>query len=133
MGIFGVGRDSNKGDTEVKKILLATGVALCVGAGPVFAADGTGNCVNTFRSALLDLPQEQITVEVNRMYEESLDVSKRDSSIYNQSQLYTWANESKVACAKAIGFMEPPFPEYNEEQINQCDCYYNRMQFYILK
>ena len=117
----------------MKKFLLATTVAFCVGVGPAIAADGTGYCVDTFRSPLLELPTDQISVEVSRMYEESLEVSKRDTTIYNQSQLFTWANESKVACAKAIGFMDTPFPEYNEEQISQCDCFYNRMQFYILQ
>jgi hypothetical protein len=121
------------GDTEVKKLIYAAGLALAIFAGPVLAADGTGNCVNSFRSAILDLAPEEISGEVTKMYDESLNVSQQDSTAFNQSQLYTWANESKVACAKAIGFMAPPFPEYNEEQISQCDCFYNRMRYYILK
>jgi len=117
----------------VKKFALAAGLALVICAGPALAADGTGNCVNSFRSALLDLAPNEISAEVNKMYDESLDVSQRNSVAYSQSQLYTWANESKVACAKAIGFIDGPFPEYNEEQISECDCFYNRMRYYTLK
>ena len=117
----------------MKKQILAAGIALLIGAAPALAADGTGNCVNSFRSGLLDLAPEEISVEVNKMYDEALGVSQQESTAYSQSQLFTWANESKVACAKAIGFMATPFPEYNEEQISQCDCFYNRMRYYILK
>lgn len=101
------------------------------GTTPVLAADGTGNCVNSFRSSMLDLPQADISAEVNRMYDESLDVSMKDSTIYNSSQLFTWASETKVSCAKAIGFLASN--EVNDEQISQCDCYYSRMRYYILR
>ena len=46
--------------------------------------------------------------------------------IYSQSQLFTWANETKVSCAKAIGFLKSG--EVNGEQISQCDCFYSRMR-----
>ena len=100
---------------------------------PAMAADftqesveGATQCLRVFRSPILDLAPPEISSEVNGKYEEALEVSERRSVIYSQSQLFTWANETKVSCAKAIGFLKSG--EVNGEQISQCDCFYSRMR-----
>ena len=116
---------------KYKAILVAT--ALGIASLPAIAADytqptieGGGQCLRAFRSPMLDLPGGEMRAEVNNKYEHALEVSERRSVIYNQSQLFTWANEAKVSCAKAIGFLKSN--EVNEEQISQCDCFYSRMR-----
>ena len=89
-------------------------------------AGGATQCLRAFTSPMLDLPRDQMTVAVHQKYDHSLEVSERQSVVYNQSQLFTWANEAKVSCAKAVGFLG--HGEANEEQISQCDCFYSRMR-----
>lgn len=115
-----------------KLAILAAFIFVSVG-GSAFAADSGGACLNEYQSSLLNLTPDEVNFEVTKRYEEALDVSQRQSAIYSQSHLYTWANESKVACAKAIGFLKSPEREVNPETVSQCDCYYNRMQYYLLR
>jgi len=115
-------------------IVLAAVIGFgALGALPVLAADftqpnveGGGQCLRAFRSPMLDLPSDQIVSEVGGKYEHALEVSERRSVAYNQSQLFTWANEAKVSCAKAVGFLKSG--EVNGEQVSQCDCFYSRMR-----
>ena len=116
---------------KIRAILLAA--ALGLSAMPAMAADftqptveGGGQCLRAFRSPMLDLPGDQLASEVGGKYEHALEVSERRAVIYNQSQLFTWANEAKVSCAKAVGFLKSG--EVNEEQVSQCDCFYSRMR-----
>lgn len=103
---------------------------------PAMAADfvdqnveGATQCLRVFRSPILDLPPDQINTDVTGKYEHALEVSERRAVIYNESQLFTWANEAKVSCAKAVGFMK--HGEVNGEQISQCDCFYSRMRLLL--
>ena len=112
-------------------IMLAAAIGLATM--PAMAADfvdqnveGATQCLRVFRSPILDLPPDQIRTEVNGKYEHALEVSEQRSVIYSQSQLFTWANEAKVSCAKAVGFIK--HGEMNGEQISQCDCFYSRMR-----
>ena len=112
-------------------VLLAA--AIGIGSLPAIAADfteqnveGATQCLRVFRSPILDLPEDQIVTEVNGKFEHALEVSERRSVVYNQSQLFTWASEAKVSCAKASGFLKSG--EVNGEQISQCDCFYSRMR-----
>jgi len=85
-------------------------------------------CIGDYRSGILRFNNTvgSINVAVTKFYQEALDVSERKSTVVNQSHLYTWSNEAKVSCAKAIGFLKSN--EINDAQINQCDCYYRRMK-----
>ncbi len=111
----------------------AFAVALGVSAGAALAADyvgppadGATQCLRAFTSPMLDLPRDEMISAVNQKYDHSLEVSERKSVIYNQSQLFTWASEAKVSCAKAVGFLA--HGEANAEQISECDCFYSRMR-----
>ncbi len=87
--------------------------------------EGYAQCVGDYRSGLLDMSRVQIDEAVNGMYERALDVSQRDAAIAGTSTVFTWSNEAKVACAKAIGFLKSN--DVNGPQISQCDCFYSRM------
>ena len=118
---------------DVKKLAFAAVLSFTAILGPAIAADSTGVCINTARSTIADLTPVEINEEMTRRYEDALDISEQRSTIFSNSPLFTWATESKVACAKAIGFLKDPDSEINEEQISQCECYYNRMQYYVLR
>ncbi len=119
------------------KSMLAKGVvvAFCLTGSAVMAADSPVapldgiQCIRTFRSAVLDQPRPEVLSFVEQSYEHALEVSERRSVIFNQSQLFTWAHEAKVSCAKAIGFFASG--ELNEDQVSQCDCYYTRMRLLL--
>ncbi len=71
--------------------------------------------------------------EVARRYEHALDVSLQRSTIYSTSPLFTWANEAKISCAKALGYLKRRLwwrPVVEEETIQQCECFYARMREY---
>ena len=71
--------------------------------------------------------------EVARRYHHALDVSLERTTIYSTSPLFTWANEAKISCAKALGYLRRRLwwrPVVNEETIQQCDCFYARMLKY---
>ena len=104
-------------------------VALLSISAPAFAADmgyRPAQCAGEMWSPILKLssPQE-IRAEVKRRYEEALSSSENPRVIDSRRQVYDWAIETKISCAKAIGFLK--YNEVNQYQIGQCDCYYGRM------
>lgn len=83
-------------------------------------------CTGTYRSPILEFATSQeMAVEVVRRYDEALFVSEDPQVINSRLQVYDWANEAKVSCAKAIGFLRSG--EANAYQISQCDCFHGRM------
>lgn len=95
----------------------------------VQAADIGGQCFSgEYRSGLVNYPRPDLDAEIQRRYEQAVEASEAEPVIYNRRHLWTWANETKVSCGKAIGFLASN--EINEEQITQCDCFYGIM-FYL--
>jgi|GEM_PF-4410961 len=112
---------------------LVAAVIIVAGSMSASAADLSGpqrggQCIGDYRSEILDTKGtvEGVNLAVTERYEEALDVSERKSTVFNQGHLYTWSNEAKVSCAKAIGYLKSN--EINDEQVSQCDCYYIRMR-----
>jgi len=108
---------------------LGLAVALIGASSPAFAADmpfRPAQCAGDLWSPILTLPStQQISAEVHRRYEEALSASKDPRVINSRRQVYDWAMEAKISCAKAIGFLKEN--EVNQYQIGQCDCFYGRM------
>jgi len=95
----------------------------------VQAADIGGQCFSgEYRSGLVNYPRPDLDAEIQRRYEQAVETSEAEPVIYSRRHLWTWANETKVSCGKAIGFLASN--EINEEQITQCDCFYGIM-FYL--
>ena len=98
---------------------------------------GMSNYCNSFESAhgLLELEDiDAVRNEVELRYYHALDVSQAPTTIYSQSSVFTWANEAKVSCAKALGFLNRRFkwrPVVNNEAIQKCECFYVRMINYL--
>jgi hypothetical protein len=83
---------------------------------------------------LLSLDFRTLREEVARRYEHAVDVFNSRSTIYSESPLFEWANQTKIACAKAIGYLRRHFiwrPEIDVESIQKCECFYDRMTAYL--
>lgn len=110
--------------------LIGIAIAMSSAAGStVQAADIGGQCFSgEYRSHLVDYPRPDLDAEIEKRYEQAVATSEAEPVIYSRKHLWTWANETKVSCGKAIGFLASN--EINQEQITQCDCFYGIM-FYL--
>ena len=81
-----------------------------------------------YKSSLVDYARPELDAEINRRFEAAVAASESEPVVYSRRQVWTWANETKVSCGKAIGFLASN--EINDEQITQCDCFYGVM-FYL--
>ncbi len=83
---------------------------------------------------LLSLDFRTLRAEVAKRYDQAADVFNRQSTVYSTSPLFEWSNQTKIACAKAIGYLRRHFiwgPEIDVESIQKCDCFYDRMLMYL--
>ena len=83
---------------------------------------------------LLSLDFRTLRAEVAKRYDQAVDVFNRQSTVYSTSPVFEWSNQTKIACAKAIGYLRRHFiwgPEIDVESIQQCDCFYDRMLMYL--
>jgi hypothetical protein len=69
--------------------------------------------------------------ELYSRYYHAIDVFH--SAAYSASPAFVWANETKIACAKAIGYLKLGHfrREINVETIVKCGCFYARMAWYL--
>ena len=115
-----------------RKTMLAAGTAAAVAFTAISvaqAADIGGQCFSgEYRSGLVNYPRPDLDAEIEKRYVQAVATSQSEPVIYSHRHLWTWANETKVSCGKAIGFLASD--EINEEQITQCDCFYGIM-FYL--
>lgn len=83
---------------------------------------------------LLSLDFYAMRDEVSRRYFVAIDVFNQPSTIYSTRPVFEWANQTKIACGKAIGYMRRHWiwkPEINVESIQKCECFYDRMVQYL--
>ena len=69
--------------------------------------------------------------ELYNRYYHAIDVFH--SAVYSASPAFVWANETKIACAKAIGYLKLGHfrREIDVENIQKCECFYVRMVRYL--
>jgi len=69
--------------------------------------------------------------ELYSRYYHAIDVFH--SAVYSGSPAFVWANETKIACAKAIGYLKLGHfrREIDVETIQKCECFYARMVWYM--
>ena len=124
------------------RILLALAIALPLSFQPTLSDAGgpvggsPSYCV-AFEHANELLSSEDINVmrdEVEQRYLHARDVSGARSTVYSQTPLFVWANEAKISCAKAFGYLKRRAvwrPVVEEETIQKCECFYARMTSYL--
>lgn len=106
--------------------VLAPVMAAAADLGPGVRPHGYTVCQPGVPSPILAQPNMVgILAEVHQRYVHAVDVAQRKSVVFSPSQVYTWAEASKLSCGKAIGFLNSS--EVNPSQITECDCYHSRM------
>jgi hypothetical protein len=128
----------------MRALALCAAVAACFIVGSANGADFYGERGNYDRrhdcrfvenaNYLLSLDFYTLREEVARRYAESVEVFNRPSTVYSTKPLFEWANQTKIACAKAIGYLRRHFiwgPEIDVESIQKCECFYDRMAMYL--
>jgi len=83
---------------------------------------------------LLSLDRRTLRQEVAHRYNAAVDVFNRPTTIYSGTPLFEWSNQTKIACAKAIGYLRRHFiwgPEIDVESVQKCECFYDRMVMYL--
>lgn len=114
-------------------------VASCAGAADFYGDRGNDGSRHFCRAVedaqyLLSLDRGSLRAEVARRYEEAIDVFNASSTVYSGKPLFEWANQTKIACAKAIGYLRWHYvwlPELDDESVQQCECFYDRMTVYL--
>lgn len=113
---------------KISMLIAAIAMSLAT-VSAVQAADIGGQCfTGEYRSGLVNYARPDLDAEVQKRYDQAVSTSEAEPVIYSRRHLWTWANETKVSCGKAIGYLASN--EINEEQITQCDCFYGIM-FYL--
>jgi hypothetical protein len=82
------------------------------------AVAGASNLLMTESDAALK-------TEIIRLMDEAVLVAKSDEAINLSKPVFVWASEAKVACGKAYGYMQTSYRD--EDYINKCECFHNRM------
>jgi hypothetical protein len=69
--------------------------------------------------------------ELYSRYYHAIDIFH--SAVYSASPAFVWANETKIACAKAIGYLKLGHfrREIDIETIQKCECFHARMASYL--
>lgn len=69
--------------------------------------------------------------ELYDRYHHAIDVFH--AAVYSASPAFVWANETKIACAKAIGYLKLGHfrREIDVEMIQKCECFHARMVWYL--
>jgi hypothetical protein len=110
--------------------VLALGF-LAFGMAGASAADLTGEyavayCAGSANSSLVDTGSDvELTENVVRLMDEAVAVSNDHRWIYSARPAYVWANETKVACGKAYGYLK--YGVRDEQTLNNCGCFHDRM------
>lgn len=98
------------------------------------AADATGDprniCIPLQPAQILAIENNaDLTNEVVNLMNEAVSVADDPSVIQSSRPAFTWANEAKIACGKAYGYLQSDHRD--EQYINKCECFSERMQAYL--
>lgn len=95
--------------------------------------NGRGTCpyVESANALLRTGDIRVLRYELYRRYYHAIDVFH--SAVYSASPAFVWANETKIACAKAIGYLKLGHfrREIDVKMIQKCECFHARMVWYL--
>ncbi len=98
--------------------------------GGVYAATPDCRYVESANALLRTGDIRVLRDELYSRYYHAIDVFH--SAVYSASPAFVWANETKIACAKAIGYLKLGHfrREIDVETIQKCECFHARMVRY---
>jgi hypothetical protein len=76
-----------------------------------------------------DVTPAMVQEAVQEHFSLSVEVSERQSTIFNASPRFVWSNETKIYCGMAIGYFAAG--ELNDVAVTKCDCFYAQMRHYM--
>lgn len=111
-------------------LALMTMQAIAI-SGPVSAADlGGGYCTVATDGRLWSLAtNDELTSAVVALMDEAVAVSEDPRWANSSRPAFLWANEAKVACGKAYGYLRTSHRD--QDNINRCECFHARMISYM--
>ncbi|ESY71293.1 hypothetical protein NKJ90_32545 [Mesorhizobium sp. M0051] len=83
---------------------------------------GTSNLVLT--DNIVDL-----RVQVVKLMDESVAAANSSEWINSSRPVFVWASEAKVACGMAYGYLKTNYKD--EDTLNKCECFHDRMVEYM--
>jgi hypothetical protein len=108
-------------------------LSLLLTASVVQSADlyvDTSYCALASSSELISIPENsKLESEVIRLMDESVAVADSSEWVNSSRPAFVWASEAKVACGKAYGYLQSSYRD--EEYINKCECFHERMVQYM--
>jgi hypothetical protein len=119
--------------TAFLMVSLVVGSASTTRAADLYGYPGIPNCSYVeSATALLRTGSVRILREqLYSRYHHAIHVFH--SAVYSAGPAFVWANETKIACAKAIGYLKLGHfrREINVEMIQKCECFHARMVWYL--
>lgn len=67
--------------------------------------------------------------EISSRMTHAISVAKNPDWIGSSSPVYLWANETKVVCGIAYGYLKSGYQD--PDTISRCDCFHSRMVQYM--
>lgn len=112
---------------------LMLGAALLSGLTPALAADPSGDagfCVLADGSNLITIESNaDLQTQVVSMMDEAVAAANDPRWVDSGRPVFVWASEAKVACGKAYGYLKTNYRD--EDYLNKCECFHNRMLEYM--
>jgi hypothetical protein len=111
-------------------ILITTGLVSGTASNAADYPLAVKQCIPMEQADLLLIDSiSSLTDEVVRMMNEAVSVAEDPRWISYSRPTFVWASEAKVACGKAYGYLKS---DYRDDQyLNKCECFYERMQHYL--
>lgn len=103
-------------------------VLACLFAGQSFAADlmlhSASQCGSFRDSRLLSYAPSEAKQLVSEYFSEAKLAMVDPAVVGSRRPAYTWANEARLACGIALGYLKTGY--LDEESVQKCDCFYQR-------
>lgn len=111
-----------------KHIWVGVIMAFALASAQANAADLGGGygpqCVSYKSSQLIDATPEEIKNAVNAHFMDAKLAMSEPRIVATRTPVFTWANEARLACGKAAGYLQGGY--LDEDSIQSCDCFYQR-------
>ena len=102
-------------------VFVAIAVTSSVAAADLTATLRTDRCLVSPESTITSLPAPEFRALLERNYDIAKSEMKSPQTIYSQSTRFIWADEAKIQCSVALGYLKGGHRD--EESAQKCDCF----------
>lgn len=98
-------------------------------ADPIYGQPA-GYCLHAENAQLLSIPDNaSLSAEVVRLMDHAVGVSEDARWVNSSRPVFVWASEAKAACGIAYGYLKTQHRD--DEFLNKCECFHERMVDYM--